>query len=90
MENVVRLLEQLGQYPLTHSTQIDFNALINESGVSAEIIEAIEKSDVAELNRLLDTRKKIVAFLVPAKEDDDESEESDDEDEEESIRVAVR
>lgn len=92
MNNVIKLLDKIGQLPHSQVSKINIEELAQNIGLSQAELDAVISSDIDELNKMLDTRQKIVAFLLPAKDDEnnDDSEEKEEESEEqEPSQVAI-
>lgn len=86
MNNVIKLLEKLGQQPtLGQFNESNIQTLLDNEQVDKELVDMIINADNEGIARMLDTRSKIVAFLAPAKDDEDEETSEDENDDKDDI-----
>ncbi|KPZ68758.1 MULTISPECIES: hypothetical protein [unclassified Shewanella] len=77
MSSVIKLLERLGKDAILSESATSFEKAISESGLTPELITALNNKDVKSLVNQLDVCPEIVCALLPADEDEDESEQEE-------------
>jgi len=89
MNNIVQLLENIGKQSLSiKDDRVELEQLVLKSDVNENVGRAILNSDIDSLEKILDRRQKIVAFLAPAEDEDDKDGDDDGEDEKGIHRIA--
>lgn len=82
MNSIIQLLEELGStLDLQSNNRQEFERLVRDAGLDEASTKAILESDLPSLQKMLDSRQKIVAFLIPPEDDTDEQEDQEDQEE---------
>jgi hypothetical protein len=93
MNKTIKLLEELGSALKTqNSNRQEFEKLVKDAGLDEVSTKAILESDLSSLQKMLDSRQKIVAFLAPAEdesEDDDDKEQDEDDQQSEVSKIVA-